>query len=110
MDQKMEDELMYKTKSNAGTWGAVLIGVGCGLTAAGLVLVVPACMNWSAGLAEQAMRRGRESVENAAASFGEFAGRAQTRFSEAAKTAKTGTARAAGAVETAARHVREYSS
>ena len=101
---------MMKTKSNTGIWGAVLIGVGCGMTAAGLVLVIPACMNWSAGLVEQAMRRGREGVETAAASLGDFAGRAQSKFGDAAKTAKTGTAKAASAVETAARHVREYTS
>ena len=99
-----------RTKSNTGVLGAVLIGLGCGLTAAGLVLVIPACMNWSAGLVEQAMRRGREGVENAAASLGEFAGRAQSRFGDAAKTAKVTTAKAAGAVETAARHVREFTS
>lgn len=96
--------------SKNGVIGAVLIGVGCGLTVAGLVLVVPACANWSLSLTEQAWRRGRDSVENAAASLGEFAGRAQHRFEEAAKTAKVTTARAAGAVESAARHVREYTS
>ena len=101
---------MIKTKSNAGVWGAVLIGAGCGLTAAGLALVIPACMNWSAGLVEQAIRRGREGMENAAASLGEFAGRTQSKFGEAAKTAKSGTAKAAGVVETAARQVREYTS
>ena len=99
-----------KTKSNAGVIGAVLIGAGVGLTTAGLVLIVPVCMNWSAGLLEQAIRRSREGVENAAASLGEFAGRAQSRFGEAAKAAKTGTAKAASAVESAARHVREYAS
>jgi hypothetical protein len=99
-----------RTKSNNGVIGAVLIGTGVGLTAAGLVLVIPACLNWSTGLVEQAVRRSRESVGNAAASLGEFAGHAQARFGDAAKTAKTTTAKAAGAVESAARHVREYAS
>jgi hypothetical protein len=99
-----------KTKSNNGMIGAILIGAGVGLTAAGLVLVIPACMNWSAGLVEQAIRKGREGVENAAASLGEFTGRAQSRFGEAAKVAKATTAKAAGAVESTARHIREYSS
>ncbi len=98
------------TKSNSATTGAILIGMGVGLTAAGLVLVVPACMNWSAGLMEQAVRKSREHVGNAAASLGEFAGHAQSRFGEAAKTAKATTAKAAGTVETAARHLREYTS
>lgn len=97
-------------KSNNGLIGAILIGTGVGLTAAGLVLVIPACMNWSAGLMEQAIRRGRESVGNAAASLGEFAGHAQARFGDAAKTAKSTTSKAAGMVENAARHVREYTS
>ncbi len=99
-----------KTESNNGVVGAILIGMGVGLTAAGLVLIIPACMNWSAALVEQAVRKGREGVGNAAASLGDIAGHAQHRFGEAAKTAKATTARAAGAVETAARHVREYTS
>jgi len=99
-----------RSTSKNGVIGAVLIGVGCGLTAAGLVLVIPACANWSLSLTEQAWRRGRESVESAAASLGEFAGRTQHRFEEAAKSAKSTTSKAAGAVETAARHVREYTS
>jgi hypothetical protein len=65
-------------------------------------------MNWSAGLFEQALRQGRESVGNAAASLGEFAGRTQARFGEAAKTAKGTTARAAEVVENAARNVRQH--
>ena len=99
-----------QTKSNAGITGAALIGVGCGLTAAGLVLVIPACMNWSAGLVQQAIRQGRESVGNAASSFGEFAGKTQARFDDAARSAKATTARAAEVVEHAARNVKEYTS
>lgn len=99
-----------KTKSNNGMLGAILIGAGVGLTATGLVLVIPACMNWSAGLMEQAVRRGRESFDNATSTLGDFAGRAQTRFGEAAKQAKSTTSKAAGAVENTARQVREYTS
>ena len=98
------------TKSNNGLIGAILIGAGVGLTAAGLALVIPACMNWSAGLMDQAVRRAREGVGNAASSIGEFAGHAQARFGEAAKTAKATTAKAAGVVENAAKQVREYAS
>ncbi|MBV8550749.1 MAG: hypothetical protein JOY54_05570 [Acidobacteriaceae bacterium] len=96
--------------SNHGVLGAVLIGLGCGLTAAGLVLVIPACAKWSLGMMEEAIRRGRESVEEAAATFGQFAGRTQHRFEEAAKTARSATYKAAGAVESAAHKVREYTS
>lgn len=96
--------------SNRGTLGAILIGIGCGLTTAGLVLVIPACANWSAGLFGDAFQRGRESLENAASSLGDIAGRAQQRFGDAAKVARNTTAKAAGAVESAARHVREYTS
>jgi hypothetical protein len=99
-----------RTKSNNGVIGAILIGAGVGLTAAGLVLIIPACMNWSAGLMEQAVRRGREGFDHATSTLGDFAGRAQTRFGEAAKAAKSTTSKAAGAVESTARHVREYTS
>ena len=94
--------------SKSGWTGAVLIGLGCGLTAAGLVLVIPAAANWSLRRAGEAFEKGREQVEEAAALFGDVAGRAQHRFGEAAKAAKKKTSKAAGAVETAARHVREF--
>ncbi len=99
-----------ETQSNSGVLGAVLIGVGCGLTAAGLVLIVPACMNWSVGLIGQAVQRGRDTVGTAAASLGEFAGRTQSRFDDAARTARATTAKAAEAVEHAARRVKEHAS
>lgn len=94
--------------STSGWLGAVLIGVGCGLTAAGLTLVIPAAANWSWRRAEEAFDKGRGHLEDAASLFGEVAGRAQQRFGEAAKTARQTTSKAAGAVETAARHVREF--
>ena len=99
-----------KRKSNVAIPGAILIGVGCGLAAAGLVLVIPACVDWSASVLETVIQRGREGVGSAAATLGEFAGRTHSRFDEAAKTAKASTAKAAGAVEMAARHVKEYTS
>lgn len=101
-------------RSNNGLIGAGLIGLGCGLAAVGIAMVIPACTNWSLGLMEQAVRRGREGissgVENAAALAGQISGKAQKKFDEASKTARGTTARAAGAVENAARHVREYAS
>lgn len=96
--------------SNAGLIGAALIGVGCGLTALGVALVIPACASWSMGFAEQALKRGRDGVSNAAGALGDIAGRAQHHFGEAAKTARHHTAKAAGVVETAARSVKEYAS
>jgi len=103
-----------KNKSNNGLIGAVLIGIGCGLTAAGVALLVPACANWSLGWLGEGIRRSREGVEGAAASLGQFAGRTrhqfQHHFGEAAKTARGATSKAAGAVESAARQVRERTS
>jgi hypothetical protein len=80
------------TSSKAGLIGFGLIGVGCGLAAIGMAMVVPACASWSRGRLESAFRRGKEgvisSVESAAATVGEFAGKAQHKFEEAAKAAR----------------------
>jgi hypothetical protein len=80
------------TTSKAGLIGFGLIGVGCGLTAIGVALVVPVCASWSRGWLESAFRKGREgvisSMESAAATVGEFAGKAQHRFEEAARAAR----------------------
>ncbi len=100
----------HYSSSRASVWGAVLIGVGCGLTVTGLVLVIPACTNWSLGLLGDAFQKSKESVESAASTLGEFAGRAQHHFGVAAKTARSQTAKAAGVVETAARNLRERTS
>ena len=94
--------------SKSGVVGAILIGVGCGLTVAGIAIVVPVIADWAVRRADEYVRKGRERVEDAAAMFGEVAGRAQQRFGEAAKAARHKTSKAAGAVETAARRVREY--
>jgi hypothetical protein len=94
--------------ARAGVMGAILIGVGCGLAAAGVALLVPVIADWWMSGAERALKKGRKHVESAATVLGEVAGRAQQKFGEAAKTARETTGKAAGAVETAARHVRKY--
>lgn len=94
--------------SRSGWTGAILIGLGCGLTAAGIALVIPSVANWSFRRAEEALQIGRENLEGVAGFFGDFAGRAQQRFGDAAKAARQTTSKAAGAVENAARHVREF--
>ena len=99
-----------KQRSNQGILGALFIGLGCGLAAVGVALVVPACANWSLTTAERALRRGREAIGSAADTFAEVAGSASHHFDTAAKVAKASTAKAAGAVESAARQVREYAS
>jgi hypothetical protein len=99
-----------KNNWNTGLVGIGLIGLGCGLAAMGVALVIPACASFSLGVMGRALGKSREGIETAAATFGEFAGRAQHRFDEAAKLARQTTAKAAGAVESAARQVREYAS
>lgn len=94
--------------SRSGLLGALLIGVGCGLASAGVMLLIPVVTDWWLCSAERAIKRGRRHVEDAASALGEVAGRAQQRFGEAAKTARGATSKAAGVVETAARHVREF--
>ncbi|HZS55665.1 MAG TPA: hypothetical protein VFA65_14785 [Bryobacteraceae bacterium] len=98
--------------SGNGFLGAALIGIGLGVTAVGVAMVIPACTNWSLGLFDEAVRRSRDTinsgVETAASLAGNISGVAQRKFTEASKTAKEHAAKAAGAVETAARHVREY--
>lgn len=100
--------------SKSGLIGAALIGLGCGLTVVGIAMVVPACTNWSLGVMEEAVRRGKEGlssgVETAASLAGHVKGRAQKKFDEASKTAREKAAKAAGVVENAARHVREQAS
>jgi hypothetical protein len=102
--------MALKRTSDSGLIGAALIGVGCGLTAIGIAMVIPACASWSLGFAEQALKKGKEGVSTAATALGDIAGKAQHHFGEAASKAKTQTAKAAGAVESAARSVREYAS
>jgi hypothetical protein len=76
----------------------------------GVALVIPACTNWTLDFIEQAFHKSREGAESAAGLLGGIAGKAHHHFGEARKTAKATTAKAASAVETAARQVREYAS
>jgi hypothetical protein len=76
----------------------------------GIALVIPACSTWTLGFLEQALRKGREGAGNAAEMIGDLSGRAHYHFAEATKTAKATTSKAAGAVENAARQVRQYTS
>jgi GTP-dependent phosphoenolpyruvate carboxykinase len=103
-----------KENSRNGLIGAALIGLGCGLTAVGMAMVIPACANWSLGLMGDAVKKGREglnsSVGSAAALAGQVTGVAQRKFEEASKTARERAAKAAGVVENAARYVREHAS
>ena len=95
-----------------GYLGAALIGVGVGITAVGIAMVIPAVTNWSLGMVDEAVRRGRNTinsgVETAASLAGNLSGAAQRKFADASKVAKDSTIKAAGAVENAARQVREY--
>lgn len=103
-----------RNESRNGLIGALLIGVGCGLTVVGVAMVIPVCTNWSFGLFDQAVKRGRDSlnagVETAASLAGQLGGMAQKKFGEASKTARERTVKAAEAVEHAARRVRDYAS
>ncbi len=103
-----------KSNTNSGLIGAALIGLGCGLTAAGIALVIPVYTRWSLGLVDQYVKKGKDSlssgVGSAASLAGQMHGMAYKKFDEASKTARGRTAKAAEAVENAARHVREYAS
>lgn len=103
-----------RNDSRNGLIGAALIGVGCGLTAVGVAMVIPACTNFTLTLMEQASKKWRESfssgVGTAASLAGHITGTAQRKFGEASKTAREKTSKAAGAVEHAARRVREQTS
>jgi len=99
-----------KQRSNQGILGALCIGLGFGLAAVGVALVVPACADWSLSIADRALRRGKEAIGSAADTFAEVAGSASQHFDTAAKVARAGTVKAAGVVENAARQVKEYAS
>ena len=81
------------SKSKASLVGLGLIGIGCGLTAIGVAVVVPVCVAWSRERLEGAFRKGKEGVisgvETAAATVGEVAGKAQRRFDAAARSARS---------------------
>jgi len=97
--------------SRNGVLGLVLVGLGAGVAAAGVALVVPVCTSWSRSKLRDVYQRGKEGMasgfETAAGALGEMASRAQQPLGEAAKAAKQTTAIAAGAIESAAHYVRE---
>ena len=103
-----------KSSTNNGLIGAGLIGLGCGLAAVGIAMVIPACTNWSLALVDQVMKKSKDSisssVESAANLAGQIHGLASKKFDEASKTARGKTAKAAEVVENAARNLREYAS
>ena len=100
--------------SKSGLVGAMLIGLGCGLTAVGLAMVIPACTNWTLEVMDEAFKRGRNNlssgIETAASFAGHLSETAQRKFGEASKNARDTTSKAAGVVERAARRVREQTS
>jgi hypothetical protein len=72
--------------------GAVLIGLGCGLAAVGVALVIPACANWSRGLIEDVLPRSKKGITSAAGSIaslaGQISGMAQRKFQEGSEIAR----------------------
>jgi hypothetical protein len=97
--------------SKNGLTGLILMGLGAGLTAAGVALVIPVCATWSRLKLRSAYERGKEgvvsSLESAADALGAVANKAQHPMADAAKAARQTTAIAAGAVESAAHYIRE---
>lgn len=101
---------MQKPSKNAAI-GFTLVAIGAGLSVAGLAVLAPVCYAWSRSLAESAYRRGKQNVlvgiDEATTRLKKVADAAQGPVGEVAKAARHTTAVAAGAVEAAARHVRE---
>ncbi len=101
---------MEKQAKN-GVYGLILLGLGAGMAAAGVALMVPVCTSWSRSKALQAYNKGKQGVlsglESAADRLSEVASRAQQPLGEAAKAAKQTTAIAAGAIESAAHYIKE---
>lgn len=101
---------MSKDQKNAAL-GFTLVALGAGLSAAGLAVLAPVGYAWSRALAETAYRRGKKnvlvSIDGATERLRQVAEAAQGPLSDAAKAARHTTVVAAGAVEAAARHVRE---
>lgn len=81
------------TVSRTTLIGLGFIGVGCGLAAIGAAVIVPACIAWSRDRLENAFRKGTEgvisSMETAAATVGQVAGKVQRRFDDAARSARS---------------------
>lgn len=102
---------MKEANVKNGVVGLAMLGVGVGLAAVGVCLVVPVCVAWSREKLQELYEKGREGmisgIESAAETLGEVATKAEKPLSEAAKAAKQTTAIAAGAIESAAHYVKE---
>ena len=100
-----------KRETRNSVIGLTLMGLGAGLAAAGMALVLPACTAWSRARVADIYRKGRESVlsslESAAEAFGQVTAKAQPPLEEAARAARQTTAIAAGAIESAAHYIKE---
>jgi hypothetical protein len=98
-------------QSRNGVVGLALIGIGAGLTAAGIAFVVPVCATWSRSKVREAYTKGREGIisgfESASDVLGDMADKAHQPLGEAAKAAKQTAAIAAGAIESAAHYIKE---
>lgn len=101
---------MHKNTRNS-LIGFALLGVGGGIAAVGIAMLVPAWSDWWFTWTDEAVQRGKDTFASglgaAAEAMGEAAGRAQQKFSEFAEAARPGVAKAAETVEKAARRVRE---
>ena len=84
-----------RNSSKAILVGLGLVGAGCGLAALGVAIAVPACGAWSYEQLGAAVRKGKEGVmcgvQSAAATVGEITGRAQQKFDDAARAARSRT-------------------
>ena len=98
-------------QSRNGVYGLVLLGLGAGIAAAGVALMVPVCTSWSRAKALHVYNKGKDGVlsgiGSAADRLSDMASRAQQPLGEAAKAVKQTTAIAAGAIETAAHYIKE---
>ena len=105
------EELDVDKQSRNGVFGLVLVGLGAGLAAAGLALVVPVCATWSRSKVREVYRKGKGGVisgfETASDALGEMVNKAHQPLGDAAKAAKQTTAIAAGAIESAAHYIKE---
>jgi hypothetical protein len=94
-----------------GVLGLALVGLGAGLAAAGMTLLIPVLTSWGRARVADIYSKGRESairsLEKAAETLGHITAKAQQPLSDAARAAKHTTAVAAGAIESAAHYIRE---
>lgn len=100
---------VYKDKNAAV--GFTMLAAGVSLSVAGLTLLAPVCYELSRSIAETAFRRGKRSllvgIDEASVKLKQVADAAHGPLTDAANAARHTTAVAAGALEAAARHVRE---